>query len=173
MKTRTWLIPLLCACLSIPLLARGDEDEEGEEEEHHERGGKGGPALRTALASPEWPTYVKECGSCHMAFPPAMLPAKSWKALLGGLTDHFGENAELDAPTRARLEAFLSTSAGSDVPGPTPLRITTLPSWIREHREVGASTYKRKSILTPANCGACHPGANQGAFGEHQVKIPR
>ena len=102
-----------------------------------------------------------------------MLPARSWKALLGGLDDHFGQNAELDAATRQKLEGFLPANAGRDVAGATPLRITQLRSWLGEHDEIPASTFKRKSVSSPANCAACHPGADRGAFSEHQAKIPR
>jgi mono/diheme cytochrome c family protein len=123
-------------------------------------------------ASAGYKLYVAECGTCHMAFPTSMLPARSWTALLAGLADHFKENAEVDLATRKALAAFLGANAGRDVAGPTPLRITTLPSWRREHDEVSAAVYARKAILTPANCVACHPGANAGAFGEHQVSIP-
>lgn len=35
----------------------------------------------TSLAIP--PIYKKECGSCHMAFPPTALPAKSWRIMMG------------------------------------------------------------------------------------------
>jgi Dihaem cytochrome c len=152
-------VPLLLA----PLASRADDDDDDE----------GGKQLSAAAkASPGSKLYAAECGTCHLAFPPSMLPARSWTALLAGLANHFKENAELDLATRKALGAFLTANAGREVAGPTTLRITTLPSWRREHDEVSAAVYARKAILTPANCGACHPGANDGAFGEHQVRIP-
>ena len=48
--------------------------------------------------------YAQECGSCHMAYPPGLLPGRSWQRLMGNLADHFGDNAELpgeDAAIRA------------------------------------------------------------------------
>jgi hypothetical protein len=101
-----------------------------------------------------------------------MLPSRSWVALLGGLKDHFSENAELDPATRKQLQAFLTTNAGRDVSGPTPLRITTTGWWRKEHDEVAQGTYQRTTVLTAANCGACHPGAAAYDFGEHSVRIP-
>lgn len=158
--------PLLLLALPLLLLApspsRADDDDEGN-----------GRRLTAAMkASPGNTLYVSECGSCHLAFPPSMLPARSWTALLGGLANHFKQNAEVDPATRKALGAFLTANAGREVAGPTPLRITTLPSWRREHDEVSAAVFARKAILTPANCPACHPGASDGAFGEHQVRIP-
>jgi hypothetical protein len=167
------LLSLLALSLLLPLGARADDDDDDEREEHHEKRGGERTTGTAVRASPQWKTYVAECGTCHMAFPPSMLPARSWTALLGGLTDHFGENAEVDAAARKQLETFLVQNAGRDLAGPTPLRITTLQWWRHEHDEISAATYKRKAILTPANCAACHPGANEGAFGEHAVKVPR
>ena len=28
------------------------------------------------------PVYVEECGSCHMAYPPGLLPALSWQKIM-------------------------------------------------------------------------------------------
>ncbi len=166
------LIALFSAALLVPLASWADHDDDDDEEGAHE-GGRGDRGAKVSMTTPQWKQYAAECGTCHMAYPPAMLPARSWTALLGGLSDHFGQSAEVDAATQKQLGAFLTASAGRDVSGPTPLRITGLSWWRREHDEVGAQVYKRKAILTPANCVACHPGANEGAFGEHQVKIPR
>jgi len=41
------------------------------------------------------PVVRKECGSCHMAFPPQFLPRRSWQKLVATLADHFWENADL------------------------------------------------------------------------------
>lgn len=170
MTPRTLIFPLLAAALLVPLAGWADHDDDDDDEHEHE--GRSGSRRRVQQA-PGWTSYAAECGSCHLAFPPAMLPARSWRALLGGLADHFGQNAEVDEATRQRLEAFLTAEAGRDVPGPTPLRITQLGWWVREHDEVRPAVFQRKAVLSPANCAACHPGANEGAFGEHEVKIPR
>ncbi len=161
---QTSLVLSLSALLLLPFVARGDDDrEEGESR-----------ALPAAVrATPQWKQYASECGSCHLAFPPQMLPARSWTALLNGLSNHFGQNAELGAPERKQLGEFLSAHAGRDVSGPAPLRITELASWRREHRELADTVFLRKAVVSRANCAACHPGAERGAFGEDQVKVPR
>jgi hypothetical protein len=38
---------------------------------------------------------LKECGECHMAYQPGLLPAASWNRIMDGLADHFGENASV------------------------------------------------------------------------------
>jgi cytochrome c553 len=190
MKNRRPLYVLLAALALPPLLVsqgsladdhgkhRGRERAEREEDdEGDEHGGKGGSQTRAsaaaARATPQWKAYVTECGSCHLAYPPQLLPARSWRALAAGLGDHFGQNAEVDAKALAPLESFLVANAGRDPGGPVPLRVTGLSWWQREHREIDAAVFARKSVTSAANCAACHPGANQGAFGEKQVKIPR
>jgi hypothetical protein len=39
--------------------------------------------------------YDEECGSCHMAYSPGLLPKKSWMKVMGNLEEHYGDNAEL------------------------------------------------------------------------------
>lgn len=161
-------LALLALLLPLATFAHDDDDDHDEGRPRGRRGRWSQPA-----PSPERTAWLTECGSCHLAYPPALLPARSWKALLAGLDDHFGQNAELAAATRATLLAWATANAGRDVPGPTPLRITTLRWWRGEHDELSPSVYRRQAVGSPANCGACHPGANEGAFSEHAVRIPR
>jgi uncharacterized protein len=53
------------------------------------------------------PIYKKECGSCHMAFPPNALPVKSWKIMKAGLQDHFGDDASIEESSRKGIEDYL------------------------------------------------------------------
>jgi hypothetical protein len=117
-----------------------------------------------------------ECGACHIAFPPALLPARSWRTLMGGLDSHFGENAGLDDATASRITDYLVANAADAggrtrwvlrgvKAGETPLRITEMPWWIREHRgEVRPDAFKDPRVGSKANCVACHRGAAKGYF---------
>jgi hypothetical protein len=49
----------------------------------------------------------EERGECHMAFQPALLPAESWRGIMAGLADHFGEDASLEAGLAGEIEAYL------------------------------------------------------------------
>lgn len=109
----------------------------------------------------------EECGACHMAFQPAFLPARSWQAIMAGLDDHFGENAQLDDATRAEIEAYLLSNAATRirrVPDTvTPMKISDLPWFKREHgREVSARMMERAKTMS--NCVACHRGAERGIY---------
>lgn len=165
---RTLALLVASSLLLGAVVARAHDDDEGDERPRGKKPGTGATALRT---TPEWKAYEAECGSCHLAFPPNLLPAPSWKALMGGLGDHFGQNAVVDAATKQTLEAWLVKNAGPALSKPT-LRITTTGWWLREHDELAPSLYARKAITSAANCAACHTRANEGVFGEHEVRIP-
>lgn len=147
---------ILCLALAAtPVFAESEEEEEGE----------GG--FRTAVAAN--PAFQAECGSCHIAYPAGFLPARSWTALMTGLDDHFGENATLDDKTRTEIESYLTANAadrswGRDpAPGVTPLRISDLSWFVREHGREVSDRMKTKA-KSMSNCAACHQGAAQGIF---------
>ena len=121
------------------------------------------------------PTYKAECASCHIAYPPSLLPARSWRALMAGLDKHFGADASLDAPTAARITAFLEQNAGRDRSGSaTPvLRITETRWFVHEHDEVPTRTWNSPKVKSAANCTACHVDGDKGNFNEHGIRLPR
>jgi hypothetical protein len=116
-----------------------------------------------------------ECGTCHVAYPPALLPAAEWGRLMVSLDRHFGADAAVDAKAAAEIDAFQAANAGK-AEGRTAAaepRITTTGWFRKKHREVAAAVFRAASVKTPANCAACHPGAAAGNFDEHAVTIPR
>jgi len=117
-------------------------------------------------------TYQSECGSCHVAYPPAMLGAGTWRGIMRGLDRHFGTDASLGDPARARVEAYLEAGAGPARREVATLRISD-SSWFRkEHDEIGAATWRSAAVKSPANCGACHRQADRGDFGERNLRVP-
>jgi hypothetical protein len=130
--------------------------------------------------------YQEECGSCHFAYPPGLLPARSWQAIMTGLDDHFGDNAELSPDRRQAIARYLSDNSADQAGGRrsrqllrglpdnvTPLRITELPHFRREHREVPARVLRNNPQLSSmSQCPACHGDAKQGYFSERRIAIP-
>ena len=130
--------------------------------------------------------YRKECGSCHMAFPPNALPAKSWQIMMADLQDHFGDDASIEEPARKEIQDFLVKnsadtsleeasikfirSIGKDDP---PLRITEIRYWKDKHKSVQQAIYRRETIKSRINCVACHKWAEYGSFEDSDIKIPR
>ena len=120
-------------------------------------------------------SYEAECASCHMAYPPALLSQQSWKNVMSGLSKHFGTDASLDPKTQTELTNWLVKNATTrqKYSETAPENRITKTSWfIRKHDEVRADLWKRASIKSPANCGACHIDAAKGIFSENNIKIP-
>lgn len=165
-STPRWRSMTLLALLALTVAARpvlADEDE------HHES--RNGRAVAAQL-----PAYEQECGACHLAFPARYLPADSWQRLMSGLDKHFGVDASLDAAQSKAIGHWLQQNAASGwraVSAPPQDRITRSRWFVRQHDEIGAAVWKRKSVGSAANCSACHSGAAQGNFNEHAVRIPR
>jgi len=118
--------------------------------------------------------FKAECGSCHLAYPPQLLSAPAWRSIMAGLERHFGTDASLDPAAAAEIGAFLQNNAGSGRrAGGETLRITETAWFRHEHDEVPAAAWRRASIKSAANCAACHRAAEQGDFGERNIRIPR
>jgi hypothetical protein len=130
--------------------------------------------------------YVQECGSCHFAYLPGMLPERSWHALLARADAHFGEALSL-APEAARhIEAYLAANAadhsdyrGSALmlqelsPAATPVRITALPLMRHRHVVIGRLLGRPNvKVKTLTNCDACHENAASGSFAYDRILVP-
>ena len=108
----------------------------------------------------------KECGACHMAYQPELLPAESWRQLFAGLGDHFGEDASLADAKRQEILDYYVANAGPDDGAKPAMRITERPWWQGEHRRIKESRWKDAAIKFKGNCGACHKQAEQGEYEE-------
>ncbi len=103
----------------------------------------------------------KECGECHMAFQPGLLPAASWNRIMDDLSDHFGDNATLGPEVVADIQTYLTRNAG---PGDGRLiRVTEQRWWTHEHK-FGPEVWQRQDVRSRANCVACHRGAEKGLY---------
>lgn len=149
--------------------------------------GRGQADSEVVFPMPPGPMYVKECGGCHTAYAPGLLPARSWQKMMNELDNHFGEDASLDEPERLAILRWLTDYAAdaqnatmlmrriaASIPrGAQPQRITETPLFRHQHDEVPAHIWKRAKIGSKANCGACHTRANEGRYPEREVRIPR
>ncbi|MDP2810566.1 MAG: diheme cytochrome c [Rhodocyclaceae bacterium] len=138
------------------------------------------PAHADNYSVPKHAAFEEECASCHMAYPPQMLDANSWRAVMNGLPKHFGTDASLDDKRRIAITDFLVAHSGSRKTGDTRdarglplLRITETTHFKKEHREIAAAAWQRASIKSPANCTACHAQAAAGDYNERSIRIPK
>ncbi len=153
------LLLVALALLACAHGARADDDQHG--------------PSRTPLL----PEYQQECASCHVAYPPHMLPPPSWQRLMSHLPQHFGTDASLEPDQLKRLSTWLqqASSAASRRTREQPPedRITRSRWFIHEHDELPAAVWQRASVQRPSNCMACHTRADQGDFRERFIRVPR
>ncbi len=168
---------LLAMCLASAGVYAHDDDDDDEDEQRHQKHERREHSQRendrhsSAATSPQ---LKEECGSCHIVYPPNLLPAQSWRAVMGNLNKHFGTDASLDAATQKQLSAELQNAAGGRSDGGRPvLRITQTRWFQHEHDEVSNRTWRNPKVKSASNCGACHSYAAQGKFNEHDIHIPR
>ena len=127
--------------------------------------------------------HQKECGACHYAFNPGLLPASSWTGLMTNLREHFGEDASLDDSTTRTLAAWLVANAAETfdtesanrfrvVAPHDPYRISATPYWVRKHAGIPPDVFTRTSVRSKVNCHACHRDAETGRYDDQAIAIP-
>jgi cytochrome c551/c552 len=168
MKTTISLLAAASATLAIlsgTALAEGHGEKYGGENR--------GKPVQPSRLNAQW---QQECGSCHIAYAPSLLPAESWRKVMAGLDKHFGSDASLTPQESRAITDFLVGNASMRWRPPTsPIRITETAWFQRKHdsHEIRPDIWKRAAIKSPANCAACHPGAEKGDFEEDRIRIPR
>ncbi len=130
--------------------------------------------------------YQNECASCHFGYQPGLLPERSWRKLMAGLEDHFGDNAELTPETTTAILNYLTENSAdksdykrsrridnSLAKDDAPLRITETPYFKRKHRELSLTKITNNAeIGSISNCIACHRQADKGSYNENEIRIP-
>lgn len=127
--------------------------------------------------------YMAECGDCHNAFHPSLLPAAAWQGMMMSLDDHFGEDAGLPAATAGALAAYLAANSAEHwdtraahafrVLNPEdPYRLTASRFWTRQHRRIDPAVFRSSKVGARSNCEACHGDAREGLFMPQRINIP-
>ncbi|OAD23589.1 cytochrome B561 [Candidatus Thiomargarita nelsonii] len=130
---------------------------------------------------PDNALWREECGDCHLAYHPTLLPARSWQRMLAEQDDHFGEDLYLDDETKAEIHTFLVENAAesglteaawkinrSTPPVQSPLRLTETPFWREQHQNIADEIWQHFEVNWKGNCGACHLDAEPAAIGVEQ-----
>jgi len=132
--------------------------------------------------------YESECGSCHFAYQPGLLPSRSWRKLMepGELEDHFGDNAEMEEGERLAILDFLvkhaaetswykrSTKINRSVRrDERPLRITETRYIKRKHEDIQRKMIQdNPKVRSLSYCNNCHMRAADGVYDDDTVRIP-
>lgn len=164
-------IPLLLGALSLTLFNPVIADDDGWEQGHN-----------YTLKGPGSVHYRRECGSCHIAYPPRFLQDSSWEKVMDELDNHFGDNTELDPKEHQMILDYLVDHSGSSRwyqfwqrhdEKSIPTRIIDTRAFRHEHDELPKKFYAENfRQITLSQCDQCHPEAAQGRFDEHQIRIP-
>lgn len=130
-------------------------------------------------------TWSEECGACHLAYHPNLLPARSWRRLLDNQHDHFGEDLALDRATLRALAAFATANAADHQateaawnivhtipPSAAPMRITDTVYWRRKHAALGTAVWSQANVHGRSDCAACHRDAGPGTFRDGAMRVP-
>jgi len=132
--------------------------------------------------------YNEECGSCHFAYQPGLLPRRSWNKLMDNqsLKEHFGEDISYeDKEILTKITTYLESNAADisnyrrsvkinnsiDLKN-TPIRISSIPYIKRKHHELPLKIIKQEMVGYLGNCTACHNSAKSGNYDEHTVTVP-
>jgi len=158
-----------------------------EDDTHHQNRNQEkarGVDRKECLISVNNPTYEENCGACHFAYQPELLPSRSWKQIISGLDNHFEGAIEVDAQARNSIAEYLNANAAENssaeisakimrsLGGKVPSRITEIPYIRKKHHEINAQIYERESIGSPSNCPACHTTALKGIYDDEEVIVP-
>ncbi len=186
MKIVITTVVVFALLLTTSIIMGGNRFNHKEENEHEEHEYKSYSSRKLDVAAVNNANYTEECGSCHFAYQPGLLPEKSWLKIMADLENHFDENAELDADIQKELTQYLLQNSADKSNykrskrimrslgrSDAPLRITKTLYFVRKHNEIPYGIVKNtKEIGSFSNCTACHTNAEKGSFNEHDVKIP-
>ncbi len=179
-----WWASLLTLLVVFAPAIGADDDDKGHQRRERKRG-ENNHGIDSRLKPVSNATYAEQCGACHFAYQPELLPAASWEIILDGSDDHFGETVDLDEDARLEISGYLASNAADkssarlagkivrSLAGRTPLRITDIPYIRHEHHELSPQVTEHPSIGSLANCTACHTTAGEGDYDDDRVSIPR
>ena len=147
-------------------------------------------AAARAVADDRFPPIANEavrseCTDCHIAYQPQMLPRRSWRKLMAGLADHFGEELSLDDETSGEVLGYLLANSADRSEkkgarkflrglssGDAPIRITDTPRWKDKHHELPESVWADERLEFKGQCNVCHTEAERGRYDDDGVRLP-
>lgn len=106
--------------------------------------------------------YLKNCASCHIGLPPAVLPSQTWADLIQD-PEHYGAQLPKIAAFELRqMDQYLTTySRPLREDETTPYRVGAARAFRALHPQV-----ELPKPLTIASCASCHPKADVFNFRE-------
>jgi cytochrome b len=129
--------------------------------------------------------FSKECGSCHITYPPFLLPKSSWTLMMSDLENHFGDDASIDKQTNLSILSFLNENSAqtssqkaafkilkSLKENKSTIAITKTPYWEKKHKKIDKDVFASSQVKSKANCKACHTDIQNGLIESRLIKVP-
>ncbi len=130
--------------------------------------------------------YINECGSCHFAYQPGLLPERSWIKLMKDLENHFDADASLEPEDNQKILRYLVDNSAEKFTNykrsrkinnsirfyETPIAVSDTRYFIKKHRKIRKNLIEQKEVKSISNCIACHTTADRGIYSERDIKIP-
>ncbi len=128
---------------------------------------------------PAFTPYTQQCNVCHLAYPPGMLPAASWKKMLDDMPQHFTAQVMVNIDTQNQISEWLQAHAGTFAlvaEEPPQHRITQSAWWQKIHignSKLPAAVWKKPPVAKGSACVSCHHNAAQSEFNAKAVRVPK
>jgi hypothetical protein len=122
-----------------------------------------------------------------MTFPPSRLTKAAWTKIMDDLSNHFGDDATLDAKKVDHIKAYLLSEAldrKNDIRTKMrlkawakkgivdPIRIVDTPEWIGEHKSNRFRTMQQDVGFMGSNCSKCHLNGERGQYESFKDRYP-
>ena len=127
--------------------------------------------------------FVEECASCHILYPPHLLPQKAWNKMMDNLEEHFGDDASVDDSSNKIIRKYLlnNSSETSNKQASVyimkeymnEIAISDTSYWKDIHKNINKKIFQSKKIRTKSNCKACHTNFENGLIENEDINIPK
>ena len=129
--------------------------------------------------------FYEECSSCHIIYPPFLLPKKSWTKMMENLENHFGDDASLEEEDKNLIKNYLVKNSSEtstkesayhitkSIKNSDIIAITKTDYWKKRHKKIDKEIFKSKEVSKISNCKACHKNFEQGLLNDRDISIPK
>jgi hypothetical protein len=103
---KLFILPILAVGMVFGVYLLAD-DERYENENFYN---KYSQSRVTPVQTKEGNLYIKECGSCHIAYQKEFLPKRSWNKMMNTLDNHFGVDATLEPEDKKNINRIFNSN---------------------------------------------------------------
>lgn len=129
--------------------------------------------------------FVSECASCHILYPPNILPQRSWVAMMSDLENHFGDDASLTEEDNQEILTYLVNNSAENSTKEVSVKILKYAQkyqdkeilafsqtgfWENTHLSIPENIFRQDNIKSKSNCKACHIDIEEGLIEDDKIK---